>query len=105
MSPPTSLLKKVARELQYRPLPEFIGRAVTIHSLETIEADSRYALGELWPKECALIEKSVSLLAIAKYGILDLRFWVSIDRLAIDSQSGIPLLKELAFVVSPEREE
>jgi hypothetical protein len=105
MSSTTSILKDVARKLRYRVLSEFIGQEVEIHSLETIEADIRRAYGELWPEKCTLIDKSVSPLAITKYGILDLRFLVADNKLVSDYQTGIPLLKDLAFVVPLEKEE
>ncbi len=101
MSLTWSLLRKVAKELRYRPLLDLIGQEVEIKSLGTVENDIRLTIGVSLPSECVM-SSPLSELALVRYGILDLYFEAPRSMLANNYQSGIPLLKELGFAVEPE---
>lgn len=95
-------LKKIAKDIRYCPLLDIIGQEIEMSSLETIEADIRKTLGDLFPKESVLIS-TIQPMAIAKYGILDLEFQVPNPILEANYQNGISLLGELGFVNQPEQ--
>ena len=102
----TTLLKKVAREIRYRSLPDIIAQPVEIYSLETVEIDIRQALGAKWPNECRLVSKASQIAkTIAKYGIMDLYFSAPESFLADEYESGFSLLKKLGFLAESETEQ
>jgi len=102
----TTLLKKVAREIRYRSLPDLIAQPVEIYSLETVEIDIRQALGAKWPNECRLVSKASQMaMTIAKLGIMDLRFSAPKSILADEYENGLSLLKKLGFLAESETEQ
>ncbi len=95
------LLKKVARGLKYRSIPHIIGQEIEIHSFDTIIDDIFKAQAHSLPAKYEQISR-ISPMAIAKYGILDLRFEVSPHYLGEGDERGIPLLKALGFIQPPD---
>jgi hypothetical protein len=96
----TELVRAVARELRYRPLDHLVGRVVEVRDLEGIEDAVRLALGPDLPDGCRLAgpEPRFREVAVAKYGILDLRFTAPGDLLDGDVATGVPLLRELGYL-------
>lgn len=82
-----TLLKKVARGIRYRTLNNLIGRKITIRSYKTIVIDIRSAIGNLLP-DILLPSFSLSMAAIAKYGIIDLSVKVPDMILKTNYRSG-----------------
>src|SRR5262249_2165041 len=95
-----ALLRSVARGLRYRPLEQLIGRSVWIRDLADVETAIRSALRTDMPPDCRLIDSEPHFRegAIAKYGILDLTFSAPAGLLGENSQTGIPLLRDLGFL-------
>ena len=96
-----TVLRQVARELKYRPLPDLIGRQVIVTSAGSAAAEVFAQLSDGLPEDTGSFEgdSKQCKLTVAKYGNLDLTFpfhgfaWDSGDSL------GIPLLEEFGFVV------
>lgn len=102
VSPKTTLIKLIARELRYLPLAELIGRKLTIKSTDTIATDIHQALNDVLPTECNLLTTAKSIkLMLAKYGYLDLTFSAPPELLNHQAKSGMPLLKSLELVSEP----
>ena len=99
-----ALLKKVARELRYLSLSDIIGSRVIINSIETIQADSLHALAPSLPATAVLEEPEQRFLigSLLKYGLMDLTFAIPEPSPTVIDAAGIPLLKELGFVIEPE---
>jgi hypothetical protein len=95
----TELVRSVGRELRYRPLEHLVGRFVEVHDLGTVEEAIRTALGEDFPEGCRLVgpEMDSRQVAVARNGILDLRFSAPADLLT-GAHTGLPLLRELGFL-------
>jgi hypothetical protein len=95
----TELVRRVARGLRYRPLGQLVGRTVLVRDLDAIEEAVRVGLGDEFPVACRLDGPELVYRhgAVAKYGILDLRFSVLTD-LLVGAASGVPLLRELGFL-------
>src|SRR3954452_15746473 len=100
----TELVRSVARGLRYRPLDHLVGRSVEIADLEAVEDAVRLALGPDLPDGCRLAgpEPRYREGAIAKYGILDLRFTAPGDLLPGDVRTVVPLLRELGYLPGGE---
>jgi hypothetical protein len=100
----TSLVHSVASGLRYRSLDHLVGRVVEIRDLDRIEDTVRLALATDLPDGCRLAgpEPHFRETAVAKYGILDLRFIVPGDMLVGNVLTGVPLLRELGYL--PGRE-
>jgi hypothetical protein len=96
----TGLVRRVARGLRYRPLSHLLGRVVAVSDLDRIEDAIRLSLGTDLPDGCRLAgpEPRFREGAVAKYGILDLRFTAPGDILAGDVLTGVPLLRELGYL-------
>jgi hypothetical protein len=103
-----SVLRKVARGLKYRLLPELIGTKVTIESVRSVPFNVVAMLDR------ALLDRALSLpvrfsgpqehsitVALAKYRILDLRFTVDGVEWQPKDTPGISLLKEFGFILKP----
>src|SRR5947209_2097031 len=95
----TALVRSVARGLRYRPLDHLVGRVVEVRELDRINDAVRLAL----PDGCRLAgpEPPFRVVAVAKYGILDLRFDAPEDLLTGDVRTGVPLLRELGYLQGP----
>src|SRR3954466_9530063 len=100
----TDLVRSVARGLRYRPLGHLAERVVEVVDLDRIEDAVRIALGPDLPAGCGLAgpEPRFREGAIAKYGILDLRFAAPADMLAGKALTGVPLLRELGYLPGGE---
>jgi hypothetical protein len=100
----TGLVRSVARGLRYRPLARLGGRVVEVTDLDRIEDAVRTALGTDLPDGCGLAgpEPPFREGAVAKYGILDLRFTAPGDMLAGDALTGVPQLRQLGFLPGGE---
>jgi hypothetical protein len=96
----TQLIKSVARGLRYRSLDHLIGRAIEIHDLDQIEDAVRFGLGPDMPEDCRLAgpERHTREVAVAKYGILDLRFTAPGNLLTGEARTGVRLLRELGYL-------
>ena len=96
----TELVRSVGRGLRYRPLEHLVGRVIEIHDLDTVEEAVRTALREDFPEGCRLVgpEMDPRQVAVARNGILDLRFSAPADLLTGDAHTGLPLLRELGFL-------
>ncbi len=97
-------VRSVARGLRYCPLGHLVGRVVEVTDLERIEDAVRLALGPDLPDNSCLAgpEPRFREGAVAKYGILDLRFTAPGDMLASDVPAGVPLLRELGYLAGGE---
>lgn len=95
----TELVRRIARGLRYRPLEQVVGRTVLVRDLDAVEEAVRVELGDEFPAACRLDGPGLIYRhgAVAKYGILDLRFSAP-DDLLVDAASGVPLLRELGFL-------
>jgi hypothetical protein len=96
----TQLIKSVARGLRYRSLDHLIGRAIEVHDLDQIEDAVRFGLGPDMPEDCRLAgpERHICEVAVAKYGILDLRFTAPGNLLTGEARTGVRLLRELGYL-------
>src|SRR4051794_34273518 len=96
----TELVRTIARGLRYRPLNHLIGQTVEIRDLAAVEDAVRVTLGPDLPEGCRLVGPELHYRegAVAKYGILDLKFAAPAGLLATDARSGVPLLRELGFL-------
>lgn len=105
-SPHTALIKRLARELRYLPLSEFVGRNVRIRSIQTVADDVRDVLSLIVPEECQLLTDAKLIEGtLAKYGFLDLTFSAPSCLLESQYQSGISLLKDLRYIREPSEVE
>ncbi len=98
------LLRRVAKDLRYRPLPSLISGRFHIESFDSVvDSVTSWLAGQL-PYRIAFEgpEGQFQGLAVVKYEILDLTFSVDHIDWNHDEVLGVPLLKELGFVVSPE---
>jgi hypothetical protein len=98
------LALRIGRGLRYRALPELVGRAITLRSLD----DARAALRELVAPLLgpgAPWEPPTSLdLALAKYGLIDTEFAASAALLDHPTtERGIPVARRMGF--APRRGE
>jgi hypothetical protein len=101
----TGLVRDVARALRYRPLDHLVGRSVEVHDLDEIEENVHLALGPDLPEGCRLVGPELHFRegAVAKYGILDLRFSAPGELLTEgDVRTGVALLRELGFLPGGE---
>src|SRR5437868_6642185 len=100
----SNLVRRVARGVRYRTLPDLIGRSVEIVDLGLVEDAVRSALGSDLPEGCRLSgpEPPFREGAVAKYGILDLRFDAPGDLLVGEVLTGVPLLRELGYLPGGE---
>jgi hypothetical protein len=94
------VLRKVARGLRYRTLPGLVGRTVAIVDLRAVEEAIFLTLGPDLPEGCRLAGPELPFReeAVAKYGILDLRFSVPAGLLDDEPPGGLRLLRELGFL-------
>lgn len=98
-----TLVKRLARELRYRPLPELVGQEIMIHSVESVEEDLREALAPFLPGQAQYEWPHSPFLerTLAKYGILDVTFRAPASLLQGEAEQGVPLLKKLGFLPDP----
>jgi hypothetical protein len=96
----TGLVRRVARGLRYRPWGHLVGRVVAVTDLGRIEEDIRLPLGPDLPAGCRLAgpEPRFREGAVAKYGILDLRFTARDALLGGDALTGVSLLRGLGYL-------
>jgi hypothetical protein len=95
-----TLVKRLAKELRYRPLPELIGQSIVIRNADSIEEDLRRALAPLlspemifeWPRRPHMDR------TLAKYGVLDVTFRVPTMPPHTEDERGVHLLKKLGFL-------
>ena len=97
-------LRKILRGLRYCSLPKLIDRRLEICSLESVEADIFAILGGDLPADSRLVSPERIYLegAMAKYGIIDAKFSISIRHLTACPSIDGTTLRELGFVLSPE---
>lgn len=93
------LLREVARQLRYQDLPHLVGKTIEFRSIETIGQDawggvSTYFSPDIKPK---FQPSRFHEIALAKYGLLDLKFDVSVE-LDQAGQTGMALLEELGLI-------
>src|SRR5262252_5858880 len=93
-------LRKAAKQLRYRPLPDLIGKQVVLKSTvsapdaihkviaDSLEVPVQFRKPERWRIACEL----------AKYQILDLEFSVNGLRWRDDDLGGTTVLRNLGFV-------
>jgi hypothetical protein len=98
------LLRKVARELRYRPLPGLIGTTVTIASAETAPETVTLALAKPFshPIRFRGPQEPWMTRSLAKYRLLDLTFAVDGLRWEPSDCPGISTLKEFGFALHPD---
>ena len=98
-----TLLRKVARQLRYRPLPELIGTRVTIASVETVPNTVAAAVATTFPLPIHFAEPKEPWItvALAKYCHLDLTFAVEGVEWQPSDIRGTSILKELYFAAHP----
>lgn len=88
-------VRRAARCLRYKSLPQLIDHTITISSLGEISHAVQAWLDSLVPN-CKGIEANQALGPLAKYGILDLEFRAPRELLP-SRRAGVSTLKELAF--------
>jgi hypothetical protein len=99
-----SVLRKVARGLKYRPLPELIGTKFTIENVSSVPStigamlDSALSL----PVRFSGPQEPWITVALAKYRIVDLTFIVDEVEWQPGDIPGIAILKEFGFILSPD---
>ena len=100
-----ALLRKVAKELRYLLLTDIIGSRVTIHSIETIQADILHSLSPPLPATAVLERPEQRFLigALIKYGLMDLTFAIPEPIATGTDAPGILLLQQLGFVIAPKQ--
>jgi hypothetical protein len=93
------LLRKVARELRYRPMPDLVGRVVTINSAETAPSAIEQMLVGSFPRRPRFIgpEEPWMTISLAKYCILDLTFAVDGIEWQPSDDQGTSVLKQFGF--------
>lgn len=98
-----ALIKKLARELRYRSLPDLVGCEITINSLASVQADIRAALGDALPSGCKFVESDAKNIEVplAKYGLIDITLIAPPDVLDSSRRAGARLLRELGFIDGP----
>jgi hypothetical protein len=98
-----SLLRKVAQEPRYRPLPELIGTKVIIESASTVPNTVAEALTTLFPGPLRFIEPQEPWItaSLAKYCHLDLTFGVDGVEWRPGDALGAATLKKLGFALHP----
>jgi hypothetical protein len=98
-----NLLRKVARELRYRPIPELIGTKVTIESASAVPCTVAEALTTLFPVPLRFIgpQEPWITVSLAKYCHLDLTFGVDGVEWRPHDDFGITTLKKLGFALHP----
>jgi hypothetical protein len=99
-----SVLRKVAGELKYRPLPELIGTKVTIESVSSVPLNVATMLDRALslPVRFSGPQEHSITVALAKYRILDLTFIVDGFEWQPGDIPGIAILKEFGFILSPD---
>jgi hypothetical protein len=102
----TKLVRSVAKGLRYRSLQRLIGRTVEVENIDSIEEAVHLALGPDFPAESRLVGPELHFRegAIAKYGILDLRFTASAAMLTDEVSTGVPLLRQLNYLPDGQAE-
>ena len=107
MSLKIKYLKTILTGLRYCDLPKLINRQIEICSIETVESDIFAILGGDLPNESHLLspEKIYIEGAIAKYGIIDVKFAVSNKHLANCSIIKGDTLRKLGLVLTKEDKE
>lgn len=100
-------LRKILRGLRYCSLPKLLDRRVEVSSLETFESDLFAILGGDLPADSRLVspDKRHLEIALAKYGLIDVKLSVSSKHLAACSLINVETLRELGFVSTPEEKE
>jgi hypothetical protein len=97
----TELVRDVARGLRYRTLDSLVGRSIEVGAIDTVEDAIVAGLGGGLPQGCRLAgpELHYRVVAVAKCGILDLRFTAPRELLLGDGvRTGVPLLRELGYL-------
>ena len=92
------LLRRLAREFRYRPLPTLAGQRATVESYDGVEAFVRSIfpadVGD--PGAWATTNGEVT---IARYGLIDAELLTTATALDhASTRAGIPLLRELGFL-------
>ncbi len=92
-------IKQIARQVKYRELTNYIGQAIVINGIDTIEVDLKQQLKSvlinesiIQPKEQKYFER-----ALAKYGLIDVGFEVPNAVLDDNYRNGISLLRDVNF--------
>lgn len=101
-----SLVKKVARNIRYHTLPDWVGKQVVVNGIDSIEQDVKRGLELLLLDRGTLVEveRKFRQLALAKYDLLDLSFTLQSEWIWNVEIRGIPLLKQL-YIVPPLAED
>ena len=105
MAQDNTLLLNVARNLRYRTLAPMVGQSITISARALITAETEAFVGR-FADDCLFAGPEQEYLdgQIAKYGILDLRFSAPTTLLDADTDSGVPLLRQLGFIDDDARD-
>jgi O-acetyl-ADP-ribose deacetylase len=97
------VVRQLARRLRYRTVDEVIGRTVALHSLETMLADIQVIVDDFCPGSVFRGPEQVYRVgALAKYGLLDLKYDAPPSMAATQPHRGLSLLKELGFILAPD---
>src|SRR6266436_1926062 len=99
-----SVLRKVARELKYRPLPELIDNTVTVESVSSVPLNVATMLARAFPLSVHFSgpqERWITV-ALAKYRVLDLTFIVDGVEWQPTDIPGIAILKEFGFILNAD---
>jgi hypothetical protein len=99
-----SVLRKVARGLRYRPLPELIGTKLTIENVSSVPLNVGAMLDRALPLSVRFSgpQGRWITVALAKYRILDLTFIVDEVEWQTGDKPGTSLLKEFGFILNPD---
>jgi hypothetical protein len=92
-----SLVKKVARNIRYHALPDWIDKQVVVNGLGSVEQDVQQGLNDVLLEQATLVEFDLRRrqLALSKYGILDLEFLIEFEWVWNSEIAGVPLLRQL----------
>jgi O-acetyl-ADP-ribose deacetylase len=96
------IVRQVARRLRYQTLDELVGQIITLCTLQTTLADIQVVLDKSYPG-CVFAgpEEPNRIGALAKYGLLDLRYNAPASLAATEAHRGLSLLKDLGLVWHP----
>jgi hypothetical protein len=98
MSPSQTLLRRLARELRYRPLPALVGRTVVVDAVGVVESSLRTLVVTQGIEPGRWLERNV-VGTIAKYDLIDAEFEAAPEALDHpDTRTGIPVLRELGLL-------
>jgi len=100
-----SVLRKVARRLKYRPLPELVGTKVTIQSAKSAPAHIGAVLQKTFPFHIQFSDPKEPWISVglAKYRMLNLTFRLDGVEWQSSDSGGISTLQELGFIIRSDQ--